>query len=322
MPPSEALAQSPASRPDHLPRLQKIELLVNPLAGRTGPTAAEEAQAVIAEFGYAVHTQTGAPERLWLQLKDAVAAGPDLLIVVAGDGTARAAASLCGEDGPLLAPLAGGTMNILPHALYGPKDWKSALHETLERGCVRPVSGGEVNGERFHVAAILGPPALWAEAREAARVGRLRQAWRKAGIAWRRAFHNSLDFSLEGGRLQRAEALTLICPLVSRAMSADELALEAAAFHPASPAEAVRLGLHALLSDIIGDWRKDPAADVTRCQSGMAAAGGASVHAILDGEPIRVGRQARFSFVPLAFRALAPPLDEPQPSTTSSILHG
>ena len=50
-------------------------------------------------------------------VRAAVDAAPDLLIVLAGDGTARLAAELCGLDGPLVAPMAGGTLNMLPHAL-------------------------------------------------------------------------------------------------------------------------------------------------------------------------------------------------------------
>src|SRR5581483_6247865 len=101
---------------------------------------------------------------------------PDLLVVIAGDGTARTAAALCGPDGPLLAPLAGGTMNVLPHALYGTLDWPTALRRLATDGRVREVAGGEIAGQPFYVAAVLGAPALWAEAREAARLGNTRLA--------------------------------------------------------------------------------------------------------------------------------------------------
>ena len=77
----------------------------------------------------------------------AVDAAPDLLIVLAGDGTACAAATRCGAEGPLVAPLAGGTMNMLPHALYGAKPWQEGLRDALTEGVVRPVSGGVVGGQ-------------------------------------------------------------------------------------------------------------------------------------------------------------------------------
>jgi diacylglycerol kinase family enzyme len=304
------------------PRLRTIELLANPLAGRVGAEAPAEAAAIVGEFGLSVNVRAPGPTELEAELKRAVDAAPDLLIVLAGDGTAGAAARLCGPDGPLVAPLAGGTMNMLPHALYGDKDWRVALRETLQTGVERPVSGGELDGVQFYVAAILGPPAMWAEAREAARVRRLDLALRKARIAWGRAFQNSLRFALDGGGPVKAEALTLMCPLVSRAMAADEPALEAAVLRPKSPAEAARLGLHALLSEVIGDWRKDPAVEVTRCRSGWALAPSARIHAILDGEPIRLAKLAHFRFLPVAFRALAPPFEEPEPAIAPSVLHG
>ena len=109
---------------------------------------------------------------------------------------------------------------------------------------------------------------------------------------------------------------------MSRALHDDEPMLEAAALHPRSPADAVRLGLHALLSEIIGDWRADPAVEVLRRRSGVVSSERGHVHAILDGEPTRLGRRVAFRFVPAAFRALAPPAQEPQPAVTSSILHG
>jgi diacylglycerol kinase family enzyme len=303
-------------------RLRKVELLVNPLSGHVGPGAREEAEQILREFGLDPRVRAPEPQDISRDLRAAVEAAPDALILLAGDGTARAAASLCGPDGPLLAPLAGGTMNMLPHALYGSRPWQEALRETLETGVARQVSGGVVDGRSFYVAAILGPPALWAEAREAARVGRLALAARKAKVAWSRSLGGQLSFSLDGGRRGRAEALSLICPLVSRALNADEPLLEAAAIRPRSPAEAVRLGLRALLSEIIGDWRKDPAVKVARVRTGEVASEHGHVRAILDGEPVRLARRARFAFTPMAFRALAPPLETSQPQIASSIVHG
>ena len=319
---SLALVSPKALRAAASPRLQKIEVVVNPLAGHAGPGAAAEAEAIISEFGFRPRVRVLGPKQLRLELRNVVASGPDLLIVLAGDGTARSAANLCGAHGPLLAPLAGGTMNMLPHALYGPQDWKSALRQTLTEGVVRPVSGGEVDGHRFHVAAVLGPPALWAEAREAARVGALALAWRKASAAWRRTFNHNLRFALDGHAPGKAEALALVCPLVSRVMGAHELALEAAALHPRGAAEAMRLGLHALLRDVIGDWRNDPAVEMTRCRTGIAWANRGHVHAILDGEPIRLRRRVEFRFVPMAFRALVPPRPDPAPEAASAITAG
>ena len=137
------------------------------------------------------------------------------------------------------------------------------------------------------------------------RTGRFKLAVQKAQNAWRRAFAGRLRFALDAGPTQRAHALTLMCPLVSRAMASDELALEVDVLDPRTAAEAFRLGFRTLMSEVMGDWRNDPAVNVARCQRGEAWARG-HIPAILDGEPVRLHKRIDISFIPLAFRALAP----------------
>ena len=302
---AEDLASIPESPPAS-PRLRQVQILVNPRAGHAGPGAVAELERMSADFGFAFQIRAPEPDDLWAELMRAVDAAPDLLVVLAGDGTARAAASLCGADGPLLAPLAGGTMNMLPHALYGPGDWGPALLDTLHNGVETRVSGGEVDGERFYVAAILGAPALWAEAREAARMRQLYLAWRRSRHAWRRCFSHRIRFSLDRGPEVKTLALTLMCPLVSKAMDDDERALEAAKLDPQGVTDALRLGARTALSRVVGDWRNDRAVEVTRCREGVVWSGGGHLTAILDGEPTRLHRRSDIRFLPVAFRALAP----------------
>jgi diacylglycerol kinase family enzyme len=281
------------------PAIRRVRAVVNPLSGGVAPGAAEALRALLAERGLAAEVVEAQPEDIEATLNAAVAAAPDLLILLAGDGTARLAATLCGPDGPLLAPLAGGTMNMLPHALYGPLPWRDALAQALDHGVERMVSGGEVDGRRFFVAAILGAPALWAPAREAVRRGKLRLAVLRARRALAHAFSGRLHFTLDGTERHKAEALTLMCPLVSRGLDRDDV-LEAAALDPKDAVEAFRLGAHAVL----GDWRDDPSVTVRPCRFGRVRARG-RIPAVLDGEPHRLDTDVRLSFVPRAFRALA-----------------
>ncbi len=288
------------------PRPERAAVLINPAAGRASPGDGEAAVRILEDHGLKTRLHTVKPARLDQALAAALAGGPDLLVILAGDGTARAAASACGPAGPLVAPLPGGTMNILPYALYGRVGWRAALESALELGVETPVSGGRAGGRAFHVAAILGAAARFAEAREAARARRLGLAFRRARAAMRRAFASSLRFQLDGGPTGKALALALTCPLTSTAMEGGEAALEAAALNPHDAAEAARLGLRALLSRVAGDWRDDPAVETRRCRSARAWSGG-RIAAILDGEPMRLGRTVRIEFVPVAFHALAPP---------------
>jgi diacylglycerol kinase family enzyme len=275
--------------------------VVNPASGSVKAGVESELAAAVAEHGYQLRLFSTAGRNVEQVVREAVASDPDLLLVLAGDGTARLAAELCGPDGPLLAPLPGGTLNMLPHALYGMTPWRAALAATLTGGVERMVSGGRIEGHSFYVAAILGAPALWGQAREALRLGKLTRARRRVEIAIRRAFGGGLHYGAASKSDRRTEALVLICPLVSKAMrQEDALELAALDFHDAR--ELMRLAF----SGLIGGWRADPAVTVELAQRGWASMRG-SIPAILDGETHRLPRRAEFEFVPRAFRALAPP---------------
>lgn len=301
-----------AKRTDSGARLEfsRIEVVVNPLSGGVAPGAAEQLRELLKDAGREANVVEATPDNLEDCLKAALEAKPDLLILLAGDGTARAAASMAGPTGPLVAPLAGGTMNMLPYAIYGRRPWSEALADILEDGIEKPIGGGVVGDHAFYVAAILGAPALWAHAREAVRKRNLKEAVEKAQYAWSRAFSGKISFALGDGPRRRAEALTLLCPLVSRAMSETEQALEIDALDPKGAAEAFRLGFRALMSEFIGDWRDDPAVTARKCRSARAWARGA-IPAILDGEPTRLPKSVDIRFQSCAFRALAPrPIEE------------
>lgn len=199
-------------------------------------------------------------------------------------------------------------MNMLPHALYGAVPWQQAMADCLKGGQERMISGGEINGRLFFVAAILGSPALWADAREAARAGRADLALLRARRALRRAFSSRLRYVLDGRPKGKTEALTLMCPLVSTALHEDERALEAAALDPSSALDIFRLGVKA----VTGDWREDPSVSVGRCRVGKVWAGG-RIPAIFDGEPARLDDTVNIRFRPNAFRALVPASGVPAP---------
>ncbi len=284
--------------------LGRVIMLVNPLSGGVGPGAADEAAAILAE--YACDSTLVALEggQFDVQIQAALDAGPDALFILAGDGTAGTIASRAGPDGPLIAPLPGGTMNMLPKALYGTADWKAALRLALEEGAPQCVAGGEVSDgsfkQAFYCAAILGSPALWAPAREAVREGKFGLAWAYGRRAIRRAFSGRLRFSLDGRPNRRAEALVLISPMISKAMD-ENTGLEAASMNPADALQAFRLAAHA----VFNDWRQDPAVTTKAIRQAVIRAR-SRIPAVIDGEPALLSHQARVRFIRTAFRALAP----------------
>lgn len=283
------------------PRIRRVELVANTASGSVGPDAPEAARKILAAHDVEARVQSPEDGDLMACLQRAVDARPDLVVVLAGDGTARAAAELCGPDGPLLAPLPGGTMNMLPHAIYGGLTWQAALEAILTDGEVRPLGGGVVEGRLFLVAAILGSPALWAPAREAVRQGRLGLAWARARRALRRAFSGRLRYALDDRSRGKAEAIAFLCPVASAALADEDQVLEVAALDPSGAAEAFRLGFNAML----GDWRRDPAAHTWPCRAAAVWAAH-RLPALLDGEPVRLGARARIEWRPQVVRVLAP----------------
>jgi diacylglycerol kinase family enzyme len=107
--------------------------------------------------------------------------------------------------------------------------------------------------------------------------------------------------------MERAEALSLLCPLISTAMD-EQTALEAAAVDPIGAIEAFRMAFHYAF----GEWRNDPAIHTRPCKTGRARTRG-SMPVILDGESIRLKSPVEIRFIPKAFRALEPRRDVGEP---------
>jgi diacylglycerol kinase family enzyme len=297
----------PSPDPDAPAIIATARAVVNAASGSVGPNAETRLRAVLDQAGLDAEVVATPPGGLRDALTAAVEAKPDLLVVLAGDGTANLAAKLCGSDGPLLAPLPGGTMNMLPRAIYGARPWPEALQAALDARRVAAISCGEVGAHSFYVAAILGEPALWADAREAVRQGKPRLALLRARRAMLRAFAGRLRYRLDEGRECKTRALTLMCPLASRAMQADD-GLEAASLNPHDAAEAFRLGF----ATLTGRWRDDPAVTSQVSRAGVAWAKG-RIPMVLDGEPHRMDAPVQFRFRPKAVRVLAPADFQPLP---------
>jgi diacylglycerol kinase family enzyme len=286
------------------PRFRRVEVVANIASGGVSPEAPDDIARIFADHGIDANVRAPKAQELASSLRAAVGAAPDLLVLLAGDGTVRAAAELCGPTGPVIAPLPGGTMNLLAHALYGPRAWQDALRAALARGETQLLGGGDIDGRMFLVAAILGSPALWAPAREAARYGQLRLALHRALRALRRAFTGRLRYVLDGARRDKAAALSFLTPLISRALDSDAMALEAAILDLQGAVDVVSLGFYAL----IGDWRAAPVVEAIQCRRARVWAS-ERIPAILDGEAVQLGSVTMAAYRPDIVRVLALPKD-------------
>jgi diacylglycerol kinase family enzyme len=235
------------------------------------------------------------------RLEAVVAARPDLVIVLGGDGTIRTVAERCGSTGIKMLPLPGGTMNMLVKALVGDHSWQDILARTLRHPKEIEVPAGEVEGHRFFCAGIFGAPALWADAREAVRRWDIARALAHARHAYRRAFASRLSYDFGQGVEGSATAIATICPLISRAMPAESGALESAVFRIGNISDAA----HIAWTSLSDDWRADSNVQATPSVR-VEIHARAPIPAILDGERFSLGRNAVIRFEPEGFVALAP----------------
>jgi diacylglycerol kinase family enzyme len=223
----------------------------------------------------------------------------EVLIVLGGDGTIRTAAEACAEKGPFLIPLPGGTMNMLPRALYGDVSWEDALKNALTAPSVKVLSGGRIADKQFFIAVIVGAPALWAEPRESIREGDIVDAIEKGSVAFRNMFETKVQYTISEEIKGEAEAVALICPLISEEMSDSEQALEAAVIDVESAAELIGLATTAAF----GKWRDNRNILLTKTNR-VGVQSGKDIPATLDGESINLGTSAEIYFVSRALTVI------------------
>lgn len=286
---------SPA--PARTPSAYKNALvLFNEKAGSVAPGDGERLADALREAGverFAIVSAEKMSRRLFARV-DAF----DLIIVLGGDGTARAAAALAPGDGPPLLILPGGTLNILPKALLGERAWPEALKEALAHGVVKRLPAGLVNGERFFVAALFGAPTLLAPAREAMREGKPLTALSRFRHFMGRIATRRLRARRDNEPMRRAEAIGALCPAFSGAIEGQ--GLEWVSMGEGHLIDLARLSVRAMNDD----WRADGAVEVEPCRSGDIYSAGL-IPATLDGEPRRFLSRVRITYDAKGVRVLA-----------------
>ena len=202
------------------PSVRTVRAVINQASGSVGRGAQAQVSRALAEHGLSAAEisgrrargrRAGPCARRWTPRPTSSSCWP-------ATGTARLAGQMCGPDGPLLAPLAGGTNeHAAPMRCTAPGPWGAALNDLLADGVERAISGGEVEGRALLRRRHTGRAGMvgFRRARPCATAA-LRLALLRADRALRRAFAGRLRFALDGGERERAEALTLMCPLVSR----------------------------------------------------------------------------------------------------------
>lgn len=280
----------------------KVGVVVNTASGSCDATTEERMHALLGEVGIKNPMMwCGDGSYMETAFQKAVAYAPDILIVLGGDGTIRAGAEACAHTDTHLIPLPGGTMNMLPKALYGDDSWQEILTAVLANPSVKHVSGGSVKEKRFYIAAILGAPTLWAKAREALREGDLGSMVADSMHAFQNMLSLRISYVFSDKEQGEADALSIICPLISDAMQDTERALEAAAIDVKDAGGVLELAS----ASAFGKWRESAHVTTTRTRT-IRVWAEQDIPIILDGETMDLGRELEIVFVPEAFKALMP----------------
>lgn len=276
MQPVAEAASAPASEKRANQRVRKALILLNEKAGSVGPKAGAQLVDALTASGvehFVIVDATRMSRRSFQRANQF-----DAIIVLGGDGTARAAAELAPRNGPPLILLPGGTLNILPKALYGERTWPEAITAALERGVERRLPAGRANGEAFYVAGFFGPPTLLARARESVREGKPLQAVHRFRHFLNRSFTRSIRARAGKDKMRKAEGIGVLCPSFSGGIEADHL--EWVRLDAKHILDLARVSLRALTKD----WRNDSTIEIGNCETGDIYAPGI-IPATLDGEP-------------------------------------
>jgi len=280
----------------------KVAAIINTSSGGCDSESEAEMLDILKSAGV-THCKTwcGASGQIERAFTEAATHKPKTLVVLGGDGTIRTAAEACTGTDTCLLPLPGGTLNVLPRSLYGDSSWQEALKETLANPLTKELSGGRVGDKLFFVAAVVGAPGLWMEAREAIREGDILNAVGKAGVAFEAMFDRTIQYFISPEVSGEAEVVAVICPLVSEQMSDSEQALEAAAIDVENATELLGLATAAAF----GKWRDDESVTLTKTRQ-VTVQSRKDIPMFLDGERVKVGKEAQISFVPNAVNVIVP----------------
>ncbi|MFT3726738.1 MAG: diacylglycerol kinase family protein [Terricaulis sp.] len=279
-----------------LPDNANALILFNQNAGSVHPGDREKLVQAVTEAGVTQYTVIGIDKlstRFFERQREF-----DVIIVLGGDGTARAAAEMAPRNGPPLILLPGGTLNVLPQALYGPRAWPDALKAALERGVVKRMPMGRANGSTFFVAAMFGAPTLLARAREAVREGKPLTALGRVRHFLRRAFARDIRARCGDGKFRKTEAAAVLCPLFSGALEGE--AMEFVRLDVRHLGDLARVSIRALWAG----WRKDLTVEISHCTDADVYSYG-TIPAALDGEPKMFLSAVRIRYSPNGPRVIA-----------------
>lgn len=277
-------------------QITTVCVVMNPNGGSVPADGREIIEALIAELGISAsfevidHDCEAACERARKQ-------NADVIIVWGGDGTAACALNTLGPDDPPVLPLPGGTMNMLHKFVHGTDlDPGTCLRTVLENPVEMDIAAGEVMGHRFYVGALLGGLTRLAAPREALRNSDFVLALTELGEANAFGLDTPMRCVSDTGSEHDAQAMGIFL-----SEDPDRPGFDIMTTAPEGLLDLAYTGLTTLLADWRSAWgiERDFA-----CRIDVEALESTGIEATLDGEPVTLPRNARFSLVRKAARVL------------------
>ena len=124
---------------------------------------------------------------------------------------------------------------------------------------------------------------------------------KREGVAFQNMFETKVQYLISEKIKGEAEAVALICPLISEGMSDSEQAFEAAVIDVESAAEVIGLATAAAF----GKWRDDRNIRLTKTKR-VTVQSSNDIPAMLDGERVNLGRNTEIDFVSRAVNVIVP----------------
>jgi diacylglycerol kinase family enzyme len=309
-----ATEEGATARPLAPSTLDTVALVVNEAAGAASLLDAQTVVQRVAEAlpETTITTVVAAPDALEAEFDAMFVAAHRAVIVLGGDGTARAAAKRAMATGIPIALLPGGTMNVLSKLVFGHADLEQAI-EDLRTARITALDAGMAGNEPFFLSAAFGFAGPLAKLRETLRPPRRARSIASATLACARGLGPSLrggvGWRAPGERWQRANTLVVALGSLDRILSPEEQEIEtdarlqAAALRLRSGWDIARLGSDAVR---LRDWRRLNQIKVRLEQRFELDIPSKRPLAVLDGEPMRLSRLTEITVAPRALPVLAP----------------
>lgn len=293
--------------------LRKIALVVNEAAGTASSSDVSRVSALVQEAApeTVVDVISVAPQELEQAFDKAFGDAPDVVVVFGGDGTARSAAKRALATQVPIAPLPGGTMNVLAKLVFGHADLEQAIRE-LPTCRTTGLDVGMVAGEPFFLSAAFGFAGPLTRFRESMRAPRKAGDVLSAALTCTRALGPSLRGGIKwrraGAKWHHAQTLVVALGSLERVLTPEEeevhtgALLQAAALRLRSMWDVAKLGGDAVR---LRDWRELNQLTLVAARRIDVDLRSKRPLAVLDGEPTRLSHAAEITVNEAALPVLA-----------------